>query len=63
VGALPKKKISRRRRDNRRSHHALTPAALTACPNCRRPIVAHQACPHCGQYRGRQVLKVEAAAS
>ena len=62
MGALPKQKISRRRRDNRRSHHALTPPTLVACSNCRRPILGHQACPHCGQYRGRQVLEIENAA-
>jgi large subunit ribosomal protein L32 len=61
VGALPKKKISRRRRDNRRSHMKLTVPNLVACPNCRRPMVAYQVCPSCGQYRGRQVVKVEAA--
>jgi len=63
VGALPKKKVSRRRRDNRRSHHALTPPNLISCPNCRRLIVAYQACPNCGQYRGRQVLRVKNSAA
>jgi large subunit ribosomal protein L32 len=58
VGALPKKKVSRRRRDNRRSHINLTLAGLISCPNCRRLIPAYQACPNCGQFRGRQVLPV-----
>jgi len=62
MGALPKKKISRRRRDNRRSHHAITPVSLINCPNCRRPVPGYQACASCGQYRGRQVMEVEAAA-
>jgi large subunit ribosomal protein L32 len=61
VGALPKKKVSRRRRDNRRSHDGLTVVSLINCPNCRRPVPNHQACPSCGQYRGRQVLKVAPA--
>jgi large subunit ribosomal protein L32 len=61
VGALPKKKVSRRRRDNRRSHHALTPPSLINCPNCRRLVPPYQACPACGQYRGRQVLDVAPA--
>jgi large subunit ribosomal protein L32 len=63
VGALPKKKISRRRRDNRRSHINITLPQLVDCPNCRQRIVAYQACPHCGQYRGRQVLRPRAAGS
>ena len=61
MGALPKKKISRRRRDNRRGHDKLTPIALVSCPSCRRPVPPHRACPNCGQYRGREVIKVEAA--
>ena len=62
MGALPKKKVSRRRRDNRRAHIRITPPALSECPNCRRLIPGYQACPHCGQYRGRQVLAIEGAA-
>jgi large subunit ribosomal protein L32 len=61
VGALPTKKVSRRRRDNRRAHIHITPPALSECPNCRRLIPGYQACPHCGQYRGRQVLAGTAA--
>ena len=61
MGALPKKKVSRRRRDNRRSHDRLTPPSLISCPNCRQPVLPYQACPSCGQYRGRQVLKAKAA--
>ena len=62
MGALPKKKVSRRRRDNRRSHISLSLSTLVACPNCRRQIPPHQACPHCGQFRNRQVIKVEGTA-
>ncbi|MGH2354307.1 MAG: 50S ribosomal protein L32 [Chloroflexota bacterium] len=63
MGALPKKKVSRRRRDNRRSHIRITPPQLVDCPNCQRRIVGYQACPHCGQYRGRQVLAPRAGAA
>ncbi|CAA9291342.1 MAG: hypothetical protein AVDCRST_MAG77-4709 [uncultured Chloroflexi bacterium] len=63
MGALPKKKISRRRRDNRRGADARSLVQLTTCPNCRRPALPHQACHSCGQYRGRQVLQVEAPAA
>ena len=63
MGALPKKKVSRRRRDNRRGPDARTVVALTSCPNCRRPVPSHQACPSCGQFRGRQVIQVEAPAA
>jgi len=61
VGALPKKKISRRRRDNRRAHMHITLPSLSPCPNCRTLIPGYQACPNCGQYRGRQVLAAQNA--
>ena len=32
--AVPKKKTSRTRRDQRRSHHALKGPGLVPCPNC-----------------------------
>jgi large subunit ribosomal protein L32 len=63
VGALPKKKVSRRRRDNRRAHIRLTAPAVVPCPNCRYLIPNYQACPNCGQYRGRQVLTPRAEAA
>jgi len=31
---------------------------LVTCPQCRSPRPAHQACPVCGTYRGRDVLAV-----
>lgn len=55
--AVPKKKVSRSRRNNRRSHHALAPAATNECPNCgeiRRP---HHVCQACGYYRDREITE------
>ena len=54
--ALPKKKISRARRDARRSHDSLRRAAPTECPNCGELKLPHHVCPSCGQYREREVL-------
>jgi large subunit ribosomal protein L32 len=53
---VPKKKTSKSSRDARRSHHALTPPTLTACPNCKAVKPAHQVCPECGAYGGRQIV-------
>ncbi len=60
--AHPKRKISKTRRDKRRSHHALTPKAFTECPNCGDIVRLHHVCTECGYYRGRQVLDVETVA-
>jgi len=57
---VPKKKTSKARRDQRRSHHALTPKNLTECPQCKESKPQHQVCPACGYYGGRQVLEIDA---
>ncbi|GAB4355135.1 MAG: 50S ribosomal protein L32 [Candidatus Abyssubacteria bacterium] len=54
--AQPKRRISRTRRDKRRSHQALKPPNVIECPNCGRPAVSHRVCPECGFYKGRQVV-------
>ncbi|HVB76135.1 MAG TPA: 50S ribosomal protein L32 [Ktedonobacteraceae bacterium] len=56
MGALPKQRTSHARQGERRSHLHLTLPQLVACPQCKRPRLAHHACPNCGTYRGRQVF-------
>jgi large subunit ribosomal protein L32 len=58
MGALPKQRISKGRKGNRRSHHALKLPQLDTCPQCKSLKRAHHACPNCGTYRGLQVLNV-----
>lgn len=54
--ANPKRRHSKARRDKRRSHDALPTPAISTCPECGEAKMPHRACPHCGQYRGRQVI-------
>lgn len=55
--AVPKKRTSRRRRDMRRSHHALQySAAVIECPSCGETCLRHHVCEFCGMYRGIQVI-------
>ncbi len=58
--AVPKKKTSQARRDQRRAHHALQGPNLIACPNCGELRLPHRVCPECGHYKGRTVVAVEA---
>ena len=58
---LPKRKLSKGRRDRRRAHDSLGIPNLTECGNCHQKMLPHRVCPHCGQYRGRQVLDVSEA--
>jgi large subunit ribosomal protein L32 len=56
MGPLPKRKVSKTRRDKRRAHDHLTPLHLVICEDCNEYKPAHQVCPHCGSYHGREVL-------
>jgi large subunit ribosomal protein L32 len=59
VGPLPKRKLSKRRKYNRRNHDKLTLPHIVTCPNCNKPVRAHHVCKECGYYKGEQVLNVE----
>ncbi|MEO8657223.1 MAG: 50S ribosomal protein L32 [Bryobacteraceae bacterium] len=54
----PKRRHSKRRTSARRTHDALTPLVRSECPNCHEQKLPHHACPHCGQYKGREVIEV-----
>jgi large subunit ribosomal protein L32 len=58
--AVPKRKTSPSKRNMRRSHHRLAPAAHNECSNCGEPKRPHHVCGKCGHYDGREVEKVEA---
>lgn len=59
MGALPKQRISRKHRRDRRSQQALKPIQLVECPQCHNPRLPHHVCPMCGTYRGREVLQIK----
>ncbi|HEX5417617.1 MAG TPA: 50S ribosomal protein L32 [Chloroflexota bacterium] len=54
---LPKKKTSKSRQGQRRSHLHLEPIQTVECPQCHQPRLPHTVCPNCGTYRGRQIIK------
>lgn len=55
--AVPRKKISKSRRDMRRSHLAIAAVNVGVCPNCGGLKLPHHLCKNCGMYNGRQILK------
>jgi len=63
--AVPQRRTSKTRKRKRRTHFKLTVPGMHACPNpsCDELITAHRACPSCGEYKGRAVLKMKEAAS
>lgn len=60
MAAVPKRRHSKSRRNNRRSHLvrlAREQVAISKCPNCgvlKRP---HNVCWNCGKYKGELVKK------
>lgn len=59
MGALPKHKVSRHQRGNRRRHQVLTPPVMVVCPSCKAMMRAHRVCKACGKYKGRQVIAIK----
>lgn len=57
--AVPKKKTSHARRNQRRAHDAMKKTSLATCPNCGSPHRPHRVCPECGYYKGRTAVAVE----
>jgi large subunit ribosomal protein L32 len=59
--AHPKSKISKTRRDKRRTHYKAVEPALTSCPNCGSAKLMHRVCPECGHYRGQVAIEKSSA--
>jgi large subunit ribosomal protein L32 len=60
--AHPKSKISKQRRDKRRTHYKAVAPTVGACSNCGSAVLYHRVCPECGYYRGRLVIEKQATA-
>ena len=60
MGALPKRKVSRVRRDRRRAHYLrLKLPHMVPCLQCDALHLSHHVCPNCGSYNGTQVLDID----
>ncbi len=57
MGPLPKRKISRSRRNKRRSHHSIKLPHLVLDPDSGEYRVAHHVCKKSGMYKGKQVIE------
>jgi large subunit ribosomal protein L32 len=54
--AVPKRKVSKSKRNMRRAHHRLRAVNLGECSNCGELKLAHHICQACGYYDGREVI-------
>ena len=60
MAAVPKRRISRTRRDKLRTHWKLRAPAIATCASCGQPSRPHRICKSCGQYKGREYREPEA---
>lgn len=59
--AVPKRKVSKARRDKRRSSvWKLDAPSLSKCTQCGDLKMPHRVCPNCGFYKGKEIIKKEA---
>jgi large subunit ribosomal protein L32 len=56
---VPKRKLSRSRRDKRSANKGIKPKSVSACQTCQAPLMSHQVCPECGYYKGKKVLRTK----
>ena len=54
--AVPKRKMSKARRDQRRANWKLEAPGFVACPQCHEAKMPHRVCPECGYYDGKEVI-------
>ena len=59
--AHPKRKISKTRRDKRRTHYKAVAPTVSTCSNCGSPVLYHRVCSECGHYRGKLAVEQEVA--
>ena len=54
--AVPRKKVTRSKRNMRRAHDRLAKVNLIECENCGELKLPHHICGACGFYNGREVI-------
>ncbi|MGI6084495.1 MAG: 50S ribosomal protein L32 [Acetivibrionales bacterium] len=57
--AVPKSKVSKQRRNKRRTHYKLSAPNLVACKKCHALKLPHVVCKECGTYGDNEVVKVD----
>ncbi len=58
--AVPKRKVSKARRDKRRSSTwKLSLPGMTKCPNCGEAVLSHRVCKACGYIQTKKAGKVK----
>ncbi len=56
--AVPARRVSKTAKRARRTHLKKEAPTVTTCKNCGATLAPHRACPNCGSYKGKEVIKV-----
>jgi len=57
--AVPKTKVSKARRDKRRSNVWKLPVPGMAKCSCGEYVLSHRICKACGKYDGKEIIKID----
>jgi large subunit ribosomal protein L32 len=60
MAPLTKRKYAKSRQRERRGHMKIETPSMDTCPQCHSAKLAHHVCPTCGNYNGREAIKIEA---
>ncbi len=58
--AVPKRRISKEKKRQRRANWKLLIPGIVKCSHCGEPIMPHRVCKACGYYDGKQIVKKDA---
>jgi large subunit ribosomal protein L32 len=56
---VPKRKVSKSRRDMRAANKGFDEKAFAVCQTCQAPAQAHAVCSTCGHYKGVKVIQTK----
>jgi large subunit ribosomal protein L32 len=56
---VPKRKVSRSRRDKRSANKGISVMTMTRCATCQAPAVPHRICQECGYYKGEKIIRTK----
>lgn len=57
--AVPKRKVSKARRDSRKANWKATAPTLAECPHCKEKVKSHTVCKACGYYDGKEAIAIK----
>jgi large subunit ribosomal protein L32 len=58
MAPLTKRKYAKSRQRERRGHMKIEAPSTDTCPQCHAVKMTHRACPACGNYNGREAIKI-----